>query len=55
MEVFQYLIDFFGITAITAESTFVDLLQYMFIVFGSLFLFTFILRSLFLLLTFGQR
>lgn len=55
MELFNYLLDFFGISVLSADATIVDLIVYMFVVFGALFLFTFVLRSLFLLLRFGQR
>ena len=55
MELFNYLLDFFGISVLTADATFIDLLTFVFVVFGGLFLFTFVLRSLFLLLKFGQR
>lgn len=54
MEVFNYLLSWFGISGLTAEATFIDILTYMFTIFGALFLFTFILRSLFLLLRFGR-
>lgn len=55
MEFFNYIINFFGIPALNEVSTLTDLLYYVLAVFVGIFLFTFVLRSLFLLLRFGER
>lgn len=55
MDIFNYLLDFFGISLLSETSTFYDLINVGFSVFGALFLFTFITRSLFLLMRFGER
>lgn len=48
MELFNYLLDFFGITLLTETSNFYDLMNVFITIFCALFLFTFVLRSLFL-------
>jgi len=55
MEFYNYIIDFFGINLINESSTLVDLLRSGMAVFVAIFLFTFCLRSLFILLRFGER
>lgn len=55
MELFNYLLNYFGVLSLTSDASLVDILTYMFTVFGALFIFTFILRSLFLLLRFGEK
>lgn len=55
MEIFNYLISFFGIDMLTEDATLIDAANVGFKVFVSVFLVCFILRSLFLLLKFGDR
>lgn len=55
MELFNYLLNYFGIDLLNDTATLTDLISVCFIVFGALFIFTFTIRSLFLLLRFGER
>lgn len=55
MELFNYLLSYFGIDLLNDASTLTDLLSVVFVIFGALFIFTFTIRSLFLLLRFGER
>lgn len=55
MELFTQFINFFGIDMLTETSSIVDLLNIGFSIFIALFLVCFVLRSLFLMLRFGDR
>jgi len=55
MELFEMIINFFGIDMLTSTSTLTDLLNLCISIFVAMFLVCFTVRSLFLLLKFGDR
>lgn len=55
MDILNLFLDFFGINLLNETSSFYDLLNISLSIFVAMFLVCFIIRSLFLLLKFGER
>ena len=55
MEIYNSLIEFFGITPIQSSATFVDLINEMMSIFVGVYLVAFMIRSLFLIVAMPQK